>query len=455
MYNTNLHFHFTGIGGSGMSGLAEILLELGFNVSGTDQKHSPVVERLMKRGAAVSIGHRADFLPERASLLVYSSAVTAENPEIIEAKRRNLPVIRRAEVLAELMRLKFGVGVAGSHGKTTTTTMIAGILEAGMLDPTVIIGGQVRSLESGARVGKSDYLVAETDESDRSFLLLKPTVAIVTNIDTEHLHAYENFSELQSSFAQFVNAIPFYGLAILCIDDPHVRALVSTLKKRMVTYGLSPDAMIRPVNIKQVKGGTHFDVQIHGEHFGSFFLPMPGIHMMLNSLAAIAVGKEFNIPGPVIASSLQAFPGVHRRTEVCGTVRDVTVINDYGHHPTEIRATLAAVRSGWLTDGAKLHVIFQPHRYSRTKDCFVDFLKCFDDATSVTVTDIYAASELPLDGVSSQLLVEAMLHGSKRYIPELEAAARAVVPDAQPGDVILCLGAGSIGTLPRVLLELL
>jgi UDP-N-acetylmuramate--alanine ligase len=455
MYNTNLHFHFTGIGGSGMSGIAEILLELGFKVSGTDQKNSSVVEYLVRKGAIISIGHSASYLPEKASLLVYSSAVTFENPEIVEAKRRGLPVVRRAEVLAELMRLKFGVGVAGSHGKTTTTTMLAGMLEQGKLDPTVIIGGQVRSQESGARVGKSEYLVAETDESDRSFLLLKPTVAIVTNIDTEHLHAYENFNELQTSFAQFVNEIPFYGLAVLCIDDPHVRALAATLKKRMVTYGQSPDAMVRPVNIKQVKGGTHFDVQINGEFFASVQLPVPGLHLMLNSLAAISVAREFGVTAEIIAKSLNEFPGVHRRTEVCGTVRDVTVINDYGHHPTEIRATLAAVKSGWIDEGKKLHVLFQPHRYSRTKDCFVDFLKCFEDASSVTVTDIYAASEEPIEGVSSQILVEALLHSDKHYIGDIEDAARKLVAIAESGDVILCLGAGSIGAAPRILLELL
>ena len=455
MYNTNLHFHFTGIGGSGMSGIAEILLELGFKVSGSDQKNSSVVERLKRLGAAISIGHDASYLPEDASLLVYSSAVTTENPEVIEAKRRNLPVIRRAEVLAELMRLKFGVGVAGSHGKTTTTTMLAGILEHGHLDPTVIIGGQVQSQETGARVGKSDYLVAETDESDRSFLLLKPTVAIVTNIDTEHLHAYENFSELQSSFAQFVESIPFYGLAVLCIDDPHVRALASKLQKRVVTYGQSPDAVIRPTNIKQIRGGTTFDVTVNGEFFINVTLPVPGLHLMLNSLAAIAVAREFGIEKSIIKKSLDTFPGVQRRSEVIGERRGVMVINDYGHHPTEIKATLGAIKSGWLKENCKLHVVFQPHRYSRTKDCFVDFLKAFDDAATVTITDIYAASEQPIEGVSSQILVEALIHPAKEYIGDIEAAVRAVAPKAKEGDVILCLGAGSIGSAPGMFMELL
>ena len=441
-----------------MSGIAEILLELGFKVSGTDLKESSTVARLRRLGATIHIGHAAEHVAADVSLLVFSSAVQPSNPEVMVVKERGLPVIRRAEVLAELMRLKFGVAVGGSHGKTTTTTMIATMLEKGGLDPTVIIGGQVQSLETGARVGKSDYLVAESDESDRSFLLLKPTVAIVTNIDTEHLNAYENLAELEQSFFQFVDSVPFYGLAVLCIDDSRVRLLSQLTNKRKVTYGLSPDAMIRPVNIKPFHGGIAYDVTFNGEYFISIKLPVPGNHLMMNSLAAIAVGREFGISAELIATSLNAFPGVHRRLEISGIMNHVTVINDYGHHPTEIKATLSAVRAGWL-DGAenpgKLHVIFQPHRYSRTRDCFVDFLTCFNEADSVQICDIYAASEEPIPGISAEVLAKAVTHPSTAYISMLDDAAAAVVKVAKPGDIVVCLGAGTVGALPSKLLELL
>lgn len=453
MYNTNLHFHLTGIGGSGMSGIAEILLSLGFKVSGSDAKKSSIIDRLIQLGASINLGHAKQNLPQEASLVVYSSAVTFDNPELIEAKSRNIPIVRRAEVLAELMRLKFGVAVGGSHGKTTTTTMIATMMEQGGLDPTVIVGGQILSQQSGARVGKGDYLVAESDESDKSFLLLKPTIAIVTNIDAEHLNAYENFSELESSFEAFVNAVPFYGLAVLCIDDPKVRSLYQKYKGRKVSYGLSPDAIIRPQNIIHANGKVFYDVFIDNQYYTSVVLPIPGTHFMLNSLAAVAVGKEFAIPSEIISKSLGAFPGVHRRLEKCGSVREVMVINDYGHHPTEIRATLNAVRVGWLEDGAKLHVIFQPHRYSRTRDCFVDFLTCFSEADSLSITDIYAASENPIEGVSSEILTKAVIHQNKSYFPSLNEAASYVASGAKANDIIICLGAGSIGSLPGQILK--
>jgi UDP-N-acetylmuramate--alanine ligase len=455
MYNTNLHFHLTGIGGSGMSGIAEILLTLGFKVSGSDAKLSQVTDRLTSLGATIVQGHDSKNLPSQASLLVYSSAVTMQNPEVIEAKSRGIPVIRRAEVLAELMRLKFGVAVGGSHGKTTTTTMIGTILENAGLDPTVIVGGQITSKSSGARVGKGEYLVAESDESDRSFLLLKPTIAIVTNIDTEHLNAYENYSELESCFGTFVDAVPFYGLAVLCIDDPKVRSLHQRYQRRKVSYGLSPDAQIRPENIKHIKGGISYDVFIDGKFYLSASLPIPGVHLMLNSLAAIAVAREFNVNPEVIAKSLREFPGVNRRLEVVAVKNGITVVNDYGHHPTEIKATLAAVRSGWIQGNGKVHVIFQPHRYSRTKDCFVDFLNCFSDADTVTITDIYAASEEPIEGVNSESLTKALDHQSKQYIPELHDAGQSVCKFASRDDVIVCLGAGSIGSLPAKIKELI
>lgn len=454
MYNTKLHFHFTGIGGSGMSGIAEILLSLGFHVSGSDIKDSPIVARLRSLGASILIGHRASNVPETASSLVYSSAVKLDNPEVQEANSRGIPVIRRAEVLAELMRLKFAVGVAGSHGKTTTTTMTAGILEKGGLDPTVIIGGQLQSSETGARVGKSDYLVAETDESDRSFLLLKPTIAVVTNIDTEHLNAYESFAELITSFEQFVHSVPFYGLAILCIDCPRVRDIYAKYTRRKISYGFSPEAVVQPVNVKERPAGIEYDIAVHGKVITHVSLPVPGRHLMLNSLAAVCVGLEFGVAPDTVASALNHFPGVKRRLEVSGKEAGITVINDYGHHPTEVRATLDAVRSGYGGSG-KVHVIFQPHRYSRTRDCFVDFLKSFDAADSVTITDIYAASEESIDGVSSEKLCAALIHPAKSYASTLEQAGIEVSRRAMKGDVVVCLGAGSIGQLPEKILELL
>jgi UDP-N-acetylmuramate--alanine ligase len=326
MYNPSLHYHFIGIGGSGMSGIAEILLTSGFKVSGSDVKASEVSRRLESLGAQVFIGHDAANIPATASLVVYSSAITASNPEIREAKRRKLPVVRRAEVLAELMRLKFGVGVAGSHGKTTTTSMCGAILDAAHLDPTVIIGGQVKSFGTGGRLGKGSFLVAETDESDRSFLLLKPTVAIVTNIDDEHMNAYRSRKDLEESFNRFVQSVPFYGLAILCVDDPVVRRISEECKRRVLTYGFSPDAELRAESIEGAESGMSFSAILRGEPLGRFVLPMWGRHLVQNCLAAIAVGLEFGVPVEVIQSALAKFGGVKRRLEVIGEVRGVTGI---------------------------------------------------------------------------------------------------------------------------------
>ena len=438
-----------------MSGIAEVLLSLGFRVSGSDLKLGEPCRRLERKGATIFQGHAAENLPETASLLVYSSAIRDTNPEMVEARRRGIPVIRRAEVLAELMRHKFGVAVAGSHGKTTTTSMIAAVMEAGGLDPTVIIGGQVKSIESGAKHGQSDYLVAESDESDRSFLLLRPTIAVVTNIDAEHLSAYASLTDLEESFAQFISSVPFYGLAVLCCDDKKVRDLGEQYGRRKIFYGLSPDAQIRATNISQNRNVTSFDVLVHGEDGLHIDLPLPGKHLLTNSLAAIAVGLEFGISRDVISRALGSFTGVSRRVEEVGITHGVSVINDYGHHPTEIRATIAAVREGWCREGGKLHVVFQPHRYTRTRDCFVEFLSAFQEADTLIITDIYAASEEPLDGISSAILVDALGHPSKRHIGELEDVPAAIVTAVRPGDTVLCLGAGSIGSLPEKILTAL
>jgi UDP-N-acetylmuramate--alanine ligase len=453
MYNSKLHFHFTGIGGSGMSGIAEILLGLGFAVSGSDIKEGEMTTRLRERGATISLGHAPENLPLGASLVVYSSAVSLDNPELVEARRRELPVIRRAEVLAELMRLKYGVAVAGSHGKTTTTSMTATILEVGGLDPTVIIGGQVKSIGTGGKLGKGSVLVAESDESDRSFLLLKPTVAVVTNIDSEHLNAYASLTDLEESFEKFIEAVPFYGLAVLCIDDPKVRDLAHRCKSRKVTYGISPDADIRAENITTSKTTTSYDVVRGNKVLARIHLPMLGKHIAINSLAAIAVALEFEVSIDTIVMALNEFEGVGRRLEVIGEAQGVTVINDYGHHPTEVKATIGAIRAGWGDALRRFHVVFQPHRYSRTRDCFAQFLDAFHDCDALYLTDIYSAGEPPLEGITSEILSQAMQHQSCTYIGAYDTAVATVTPELKEGDVLLCLGAGSIGTLPRKFLE--
>lgn len=455
MYNPGLHFHFVGIGGSGMSGLAEILLTSGFKVSGSDVKASDVSRRLEQLGAIVFIGHAASNLPESASLVVYSSAITGTNPEIKEAKRRKLPLVRRAEVLAELMRLKYGVGVAGSHGKTTTTSMCSAILDAAGLDPTVVIGGQVKSLGTGGRLGQGDFLVAETDESDRSFLLLKPTVAIVTNIDDEHMNAYRSRKDLEESFNRFVQSVPFYGLAILCIDDPVVKRIASECKRRVVTYGFSPEADLQAVNVQPSPTGMKFEVIRKGESLGEFTLPMFGRHLVQNCTAAIGVGLEFNVPVETIRTALASFGGVKRRLEVMGESRGVTVMNDYGHHPTEIRATLKAVRECCGSQFKRLYVLFQPHRYTRTQLSWNEFLPVFKDADTLLLTDIYAASEKPIDGISGESFFQAVEHDVKEYIPNIEDAIESLVPRLESGDLVLCLGAGSVGAMPEKILKAL
>jgi UDP-N-acetylmuramate--alanine ligase len=455
MYNPALHFHFIGIGGSGMSGLAEILLTSGFKVSGSDIKESDVSRRLQSLGAQVSIGHAATNIPASASLVVYSSAVGTTNPEMREAKRRKLPVVRRAEVLAELMRLKYGVGVAGSHGKTTTTSMCGTILDAAKLDPTVVIGGQVKNLGTGGRLGKGEFLVAETDESDRSFLLLKPTVAIVTNIDDEHMNAYRSRRDLEDSFRRFVDSVPFYGLAILCTDDPVVRQIADDCKRRVLRYGFAAEAELRATHLVPSRHGMDFTVSYRGANLGVFHLPMFGRHLVQNSLAAIGVALEFGIPVDVIREALRCFGGVKRRLEVMGVAGGVTVMNDYGHHPTEIRASLRAIKECFGDSIERLVVLFQPHRYTRTKTCWDEFLGCFDDADLLVVSEIYAASEQPLEGVSGESLCAAIRHERKHFYGEIESAWEEVAKMARPKDLVLCLGAGSVGAVPERILQAL
>ena len=455
MYNPLLHFHLVGIGGSGMSGIAEVLLQEGFRVSGTDAKESETVERLRAKGARVSIGHSASHLPEDCSVVVFSSAVRAENPELVAAHERGIPVVRRAEVLSELMRLKFGVGVAGSHGKTTTTTFIGAVLERGGLDPTVVIGGRVEALAAAGKRGKGQYLVAETDESDRSFLLMRPTIGVVTNIDAEHLSAYGSFADLVAAFRQFIDSVPFYGLAVLCADCPQARQLTSVSKRRTVTYGVSPEADIRADNFSANADGASADLYVRGQLSGRIRVRFPARHLLINSLAAVAVGLEFGIKLPTILEGLLEVSGIERRMQVIGTKGGRTIMSDYGHHPTEVRTTLAAIKESLVSEGQSLRVIFQPHRYSRTQECYSQFMDCFESADQLVLTEIYSAGEEPIEGISGQGLADSVRHNHVIFRPTLAEAEKVLAESSVAGDILICMGAGTVGGSGKRLLDLL
>ncbi len=444
MFFKQQHFHFTGIGGIGMSGIAEVLLNLGYTVSGSDLRLGPVTERLAKLGACIHEGHREENVAG-AQALVVSSAVRPENPEVVEARRRGIPVIPRGELLAELMRLKFGVAVAGSHGKTSTTSMIAAVLSHAGLDPTVVVGGRVGAMGgSNARVGKSDFLVVESDESDGSFLKLAPIVAVVTNIDREHLDHYAGIDEIRAAFSDFVNKVPFYGAAILCLDDENVRRILPSVNRRVITYGTSSQADLNIGECACAHFASEFRLR-HGERdLGPFRLNVPGFHNVLNSAAAVAVALELNVEPEIARQALAAYAGVERRFQVRGTARGVTVVDDYGHHPTEIRATLAAARECRFQ---RIHVLFQPHRYTRTRALMDDFAQAFHNADDVFVLDIYPASEPPIEGVTGAALAERMRafgHRSVVFVGGMEAGIEAVARAARDGDLVLTLGAGSV-----------
>ncbi|HLH40537.1 MAG TPA: UDP-N-acetylmuramate--L-alanine ligase [Bryobacteraceae bacterium] len=445
--------HFVGIGGIGMSGLAELLIELGYPVSGSDLKFSAATDRLARRGAKVFEGHSADHLGE-AKALVVSSAVGADNPEIIEARKRAIPVIPRGELLAELMRQKYGIAIAGSHGKTTTTSMTAAILSHAALDPTIVVGGRVATMGgANARLGKSDYLVVESDESDGSFLKLAPIIAVVTNIDREHLDHYQDLDEIRAAFAQFAGKVPFYGLAVLCIDDDNVKQILPSVNRRIVTYGASAQADLRVTHCLNGHLSSKFHVDYRGRDLGPFHLNIPGAHNALNAAAAIAVGLELEISPDSIRQALAGFGGVDRRFQIRGTERGVTVIDDYGHHPTEIRATLAAARACRY---AHIHVLFQPHRYTRTQALMDDFARAFHQADTVHVMDIYAASEAPIEGVTAEALTERITsfgHRGARYVGAMERGIESVIAAAREGDAILTLGAGSVYQAGEKILE--
>ncbi len=444
--------HFVGIGGIGMSGIAELLLNLGYGVSGSDLADSETTRRLAQLGARVHRGHSAQNIGD-ADVVVYSSAVRPDNPELLGARERGIPVIRRAEMLAELMRLKYGIAVAGAHGKTTTTSMIATVLAHAGLDPTAVVGGKLQGLGGGAKLGQGEYLVAEADESDGSFLRLSPTVAVVTNIDKEHLDHYRNLAHIQETFLEFINRIPFYGVAVLCLDDPHIPSLLPRIEKRVLTYGLNPQADIQASDIRVRGTSCVFCVSLHRSRLGDVFLPLPGLHNVLNALAAAGVGLELEVPFPKIQEALKGFAGVQRRFQVKATIEDITVVDDYGHHPSEIRATLKAAKSSW---GKRLLVIFQPHRYSRTQHLYEDFLTAFHEADTLFVMDIYGAGEDPIPEVSGQALCKSIRQAGHRdvhYVGRREDLVQEVMKRLVPGDVVLTLGAGDVWKVGEELIE--
>ncbi len=452
--------HFVGIGGIGMSGIAEVLLTLGYKVSGSDLKISPITQRLARLGATIFEGHRAENIVG-AEVVVTSSAIARDNPEVAQACLRHIPVIQRAEMLAELMRLKYGIAVAGMHGKTTTTSMIAAVLAAGGLDPTVVVGGRVDAMGSNARLGKSQYLVAEADESDRSFLKLSPILAVVTNIDREHMDCYRDMQDVENTFLDFMDRVPFYGMVVLCNDDDPLRKLLPRLQRRAVTYGTrqGSDFRITSVDCGVVQKSqpliSRFELNYGASSLGEFRLRVPGAHNVLNATAAVAVGIGLDIGPEEIRSALESFSGVERRFQLRGRAGDVSVIDDYGHHPTEIRATLAAARQCGF---GRVHVVFQPHRFTRTQLLMEDFAAAFEEADSVFVLDIYPASEAPIPGVTGEILARRIrARGGKPaiFISSFARAAEAAASQAQPGDMVLTLGAGNVSQLgPQILKKL-
>jgi UDP-N-acetylmuramate--alanine ligase len=457
MFRRIQHVHFVGIGGIGMSGIAEVLLNMGFRVSGSDVRCSDVTTRLESLGATIHEGHAAGNVRD-AHVVVCSTAVREDNPEVSEARRRSIPVIPRAEMLGELMRLKpHTVAVAGSHGKTTTTSMVATVLAHAGLDPTVVVGGVVGAMGSNARLGKSDLMVVEADESDRSFLMLTPTFAVVTNIDREHMDHYTDMTDVRKCFADFVNKVPFYGAAVLCLDDPHVQAVIPEVVRRRITYGLSAQADIAAREVRYDKQfGSVFQVRRMGLALGEVSLQVPGLHNIYNSLAAIAIGLELEVPFETIAAALAGFTGVNRRFQLKGEVGGVIVVDDYGHHPTEVRATLVAAKLG--SAGRRMVVLFQPHRYTRTQDLMDEFARSFNNADVLMVTDIYAASEDPIPGVSAASLVEAVQrfgHKDARHVGTIEEATQALLNEVRPGDMVITLGAGNVYRVGDRLPELL
>ena len=453
MYGSTHRIHFIGVGGSGMSGLAEVLLNMGYQVSGSDLKATDVTDRLVSLGGRVFTSHAASNV-EGVQVVVYSSAIKPDNPELTRARADGIPVIPRADMLAELMRMKYGVAVGGSHGKTTTTSMVAAVLQRGGLDPTIVVGGRLRTLGSNAKLGHGRFLVAEADESDGSFLRLAPAVTVVTNIDREHLDHYQDLDDVRQAFTYFANRVPFYGVAVLCADDEHVRSILPQVTKRHILYGTRPEAEIRGSALDLLPQGPRFRVEAAGRSLGAIELQVPGRHNALNALAAVAVGLELEIAFAHIAEALAGFHGVGRRFELKGEIGGVRVIDDYGHHPTEIAATLAAAKGL----GGRVLVVFQPHRFTRTQLLQEEFGRCFADADRAWVLDVYAAGEAPIPGISGRTVVDSARAQGAAHVdsaPTAGQAVEAVVAEARAGDVVLTLGAGDVSKLGEILLSAL
>jgi UDP-N-acetylmuramate--alanine ligase len=462
MFIQQQHVHFIGIGGIGMSGIAEILLTMGMRVSGSDLRRGPITDRLAQLGATIYEGHERGHIGD-ATVVVTSSAVGSHNPEVEEARVRKIPVIQRAEMLAELMRLKYGIAIAGMHGKTTTTSMVASVLAAGGLDPTVVVGGRVDALGSNARLGRSHYLVAEADESDRSFLKLSPILAVVTNLDREHMDCYRDMADVESAFLSFMDKVPFYGAVTACIDNPLLAKILPRAQRRVYTYGVAANADYRLEVLDAapelgdrancaISGFRRFQVVTAKGPLGPFELRVPGRHNILNATAAVAIACQLEVSAEKIAQGLASFNGVDRRFQLRGRTNGIAVVDDYGHHPTEISATLAAARECGYN---KIHVIFQPHRYTRTRDLISEFATAFTLADSVTVLPIYAASEEPIPEITAELLAARIRDTEAHYVPDFAGALARVTAAAQPGDLILTLGAGSVSQLaPQILTAL-
>jgi UDP-N-acetylmuramate--alanine ligase len=445
---SNMHrkirrIHFVGIGGIGMSGIAEVLLNLGYEISGSDLGSTEITQRLDDLGAAIHRGHDASHIGN-ADVVVTSTAVRPDNPEVLAAHELGIPVIPRAEMLAELLKMKFSIAVSGSHGKTTTTSMVATLLAHGGLDPTMVIGGKLASIGSNARMGDGEVIVAEADESDGSFLKLSPCLAVITNIDREHLDYYADLDQIKEAFLQFANIVPFYGSTVLCLDDPHVRGILPKIKRRVITYGLQAPADYRAEGVSFTGASSRFALYHRDTLLGTVKLNVPGLFNVYNAMAAIAVAREMEMTFPVIREGLQRFTGVHRRLDVRGEAGGITVVDDYGHHPTEIRATLAAAKQVWP---GRILVVFQPHRYTRTQALFEEFLTAFKDADGLIITDIYPASEEPIPGVNAAALCEAVRrkgHPDAVHLPDFDAIVDHLAKIARPSDVILTQGAGSV-----------
>jgi UDP-N-acetylmuramate--alanine ligase len=448
------NIHFIGVGGIGMSGIAEVLINLGYKISGSDIKKNQIMERLSTLGAKMYEGHKLENV-HNADVVVFSSAIKTDNVEVQEAMRLQIPVIPRAEMLAELMRMKYSIAISGAHGKTSTTSLTANIFHKAGLDPTAVIGGRLKIFGSNARLGQGDYLVAEADESDKSFLKLLPTIAVVTNIDEEHLDTYTDIEDIKKAFIEFVNKVPFYGAAILCIDDQHTQEIIPEVKRRIITYGLSSQSDVTATNIQMDRFKTSFDVVIFGKNMGTIEQNIPGIHSVYNSLAALAVANEVGIDFDTSSKALKEFENAERRVELKGEVKGIMVLDDYGHHPTEIMATLKGIKEGWQQ---RLIVVFQPHRYSRTQALMDRFHRAFYQSDVVIVTNIYAASEKPIPGVTAEDIAEGIKrygHKEVYFEPDLTAIPKKLQEIAKKGDIVLTLGAGDVWKVSEEFVALL